>query len=315
MQDIPLMVVVGPTAVGKTSISINIAKKIDGEIVSADSMQVYKYMDIGTAKPSIEEMSGIPHYLIDVAMPDEEFNVAMFQQLASCKIAQIYSRGKIPILVGGSGLYVNSIVYPMDFTDATEDKEFRSKLQMELQEGGSISLYKKLKDIDSATANKLHPNDTKRVIRALEVYHITGKPMSQYKQDLAQTPIPYKLCMIGLNMERQKLYDNINIRVDNMLKDGLIDEVKNLLNMGYTKELISMQGLGYKEIIEYLEGRCSLNDAIYIIKRDTRRFAKRQFTWFRRDKRIHWVDIDKFGSKDELLDYLILHIKKKISSN
>ena len=315
MGNIPLIVIVGPTSIGKTDASISVASYINGEIISADSMQVYKYMDIGTAKPSIDERQGIPHYMIDVVEPDDEFNVAIFQQLAIQKIDDINNRRKKAILVGGSGLYVNSIVYPMDFTEAYEDHLYRSYLYEQLSSKGKEFLYNKLERIDPDTANRLHPNDTKRIIRALEIYHITGKTMSQFKQDFNNISPPYKpLIMIGLTMERSRLYERINKRVDTMVSNGLIDEVRSLLKMGYTKNMVSMQGLGYKEIIAYLEGDCTLDDALETLKRDTRRFAKRQYTWFKRDKRIYWINIDMFSTKSQLTDCIISYINEKLSS-
>lgn len=314
MGKIKLVAIVGPTAIGKTSISIELAKILNGEIVSADSMQIYKYMNIGTAKPTIEERQGIPHHMMDIVEPDEDFNAAMYQQGAKEAIEHIYTNGKLPILVGGSGLYVNSIVYPLDFTTATEDHELRAKLYKTVEEKGNHYLHQKLSKIDPTTGKKVHPNDVKRIVRAMEIYYLTGKPMSEHKQNLQKAYIPYDLTMIGLYMDRSRLYERINARVDNMLELGLIDEVKSLRNMGYKRNLISMQGLGYKEIIAYLEDESSLEDAIGILKRDTRRFAKRQYTWFKKDKRIHWVNIENFDSEDELYDYFKNYILSKIPS-
>ncbi len=310
-----LVTIVGPTAIGKTRISIILAKILNGEIISADSMQVYKHMDIGTAKPSQKERQGIPHYLMDIIDPDEDFNVAIYQQLAKQAINCIIKKNKLPILVGGSGLYINSLVYPLDFTDATEDEELRERLYREVEKKGNNYLHQKLVEIDPATGEKVHPNDVKRVVRAIEIYHLTGKPMSQYKQDLQNTDIPYDLAMIGLTMNRSRLYERINLRVDHMIEDGLVEEVRTLLNKGYNRELISMQGLGYKEIISYLEGECTLEEAIEIIKRDTRRFAKRQLTWFRKDRRIYWINIEDFPDEVALTEHIVHHIVEKLSLN
>lgn len=303
-----LVVVVGPTAIGKTDLGIKLAQKLNGEIVSADSMQIYKYMDIGTAKPHMEERQGIPHHMMDIIEPDESFNVALYQEGAKTAIEHIYDLEKLPILVGGSGLYINSIVYPLDFTDATEDLELRDTLYRLVEERGNTYLHEELSKVDPDTASRVHPNDVKRVVRALEIYRLTGKPMSKYRQNFKETEIPYNVVMIGLHMARARLYERINLRVDHMIDTGLIDEVKSLLDMGYTRDLISMQGLGYKEIVAYLEGDYTLDEAVDILKRDTRRFAKRQFTWFKKDSRIQWLDIENFQSIDELSGHIVQNI-------
>lgn len=312
MDKINLVAIVGPTAIGKTNLAIQLAKELKGEIVSADSMQIYKYMDIGTAKPTMEERQGIPHYMMDIIEPDESFNAALYQQGAKEAIREIYINENLPILVGGSGLYVNSIVYPLDFTNATEDHELRDSLYKLVEEKGNYYLHQKLSEIDPATSKKVHPNDIKRIVRAMEIYHLTGKPMSEHKQNLRRADLPYNLTMIGLNMDRSRLYDKINARVDNMISLGLIDEVRSLQNMGYTKDLISMQGLGYKEIIAYLDGDYTLEEAIDILKRDTRRFAKRQFTWFKKDRRIHWINIEDFDGEYDLSEYIMKIIFKNL---
>jgi len=312
MSKIPLVIILGPTAVGKTAISIEIAKRLNGEIISADSMQIYKYMDIGTAKPSIEEREGVPHHLLDVVYPDEPFNVSLYKDLATKTIKEIYSRGKLPIVAGGTGLYINSLIYPLDFTDAHEDKEYREKLEKEAEEKGKDWLYNKLKLVDPETAKRLHPNDVRRIIRALEVYHITGKPMSEYYGRDLRKNHQYSIVLIGLTMERNKLYDRINKRVDIMVENGLVDEVKWLMEKGYDRNLNSMQGLGYKEIIQYLLGRRTLEEAIYILKRDTRRFAKRQLTWFRRLTHVNWLEVDTFEDKEELIKHICDWIMDKL---
>lgn len=310
---IPLVVIIGPTAVGKTSLSVKVAKRINGEIISADSMQIYKGMDIGTAKIKEEEMENIPHYLINIVSPDEEFTVSDFQTKAKHYINAIYNKGKVPMLVGGTGLYINSIVYDLRFTGAEADKEYRNKLIREAEIYGNEYLYNKLKEIDLESAERIHPNNLNRIIRALEVFKQTGKPMSYFYKNFREENKDYNLIYIGLNTERSLLYKNINKRVDIMIKEGLIDEVKHLLQNGYNKNLTSMQGLGYKEIIEYLEGDISLDEAIDKLKRDTRRFAKRQLTWFRRDNRIHWLNLDKFSSNEEIFTYVINYINSKIN--
>lgn len=307
-----LIVLVGPTAVGKTDISIQLAKKIKGEVISADSMQVYKYMDIGTAKITEDEMENIPHYLINVVYPDEEFTVADFKKAACNYIKRINDEGNIPMLVGGTGLYINSIVYELKFTQVKPNEELRRKYDSIIDKHGSEYLYEELMRVDPISAKRINVNDTKRIIRALEVLHETGKPMSYYNKNFRKEVDKYNLVMIGLTMDRGKLYSRINQRVDIMLDEGLIDEVKMLMDMGYTKELTSMQAIGYKEIISYLEGEMSLDKTIEVLKRNTRRFAKRQLTWFRRDDRIKWVDIDNFASTDAISEYLANYVFKSL---
>jgi len=306
-----LIVLVGPTAVGKTDTAIALAEILNGEVLSADSMQIYKYMDIGTAKPTVEEMKGIPHHMIDIVEPDEEYSVAQFQQLARKVIQEIFERGKIPIVAGGTGLYVNSLIYPMDFTEAGEDMNFRKKMNALALEKGNEYLYRKLREIDEKTATRLHPNDIRRIIRALEIYHLTGKPMSYYRQDLEKTDKPYNTIMIGLTMERSGLYDRINRRVDIMIERGLVKEVEGLLKRGYSKDLTSMQGLGYKEIIAYLEGKRTLLESKEILKRNTRRFAKRQYTWFKRIENVYWVDRGIFDTVEEMANHLVKYIESQ----
>ena len=308
----PLVVILGPTAVGKTDISIEIAKKVNGEIISADSMQIYKHMNIGTAKPKIEEMQNIKHYLIDEIEPDEEFNVAIFQKKALKYIDDIFKNNKIPIVVGGTGLYINSLVYPLDFTDGITNWDYRNKLNAIAEDKGNEHLHNLLNKIDPDSALSIHPNNRKRVIRALEVYEETGKTMSYFKNRPQNKDNPFNLLMIGLNMERQLLYERINKRVDLMMEEGLIQEVKNILHMGYNKDLISMYGLGYKEVINYLEGKYTLEEAIYILKRDTRKKTKKQLTWFRRDDRIHWFHVDQYTSRNAIIKDLLKDIQDVI---
>ena len=285
-----LLVLVGPTAVGKTKLSIEIAKAFSCEIISGDSMQVYRGMDIGTAKIQSSEMEGIPHHLIDVLNPDEPFSVAQFQDSCRQLIPEIGERGKLPFIVGGTGLYVESVCYEYQFTDTGADEGFRSQMQNIADGEGNEALHARLAAVDPQSAERLHPNDVRRVIRALEIYHMSGMTLSsQLESQNKQSP--YNLCIIGLTMDRQMLYNRIEQRIDEMMDAGLVDEVRSLLGRGFTRNLISMQGLGYKEILEHLEDGVPLEDAVTKLKRDTRRFAKRQLSWFRHMKDISWVDV------------------------
>ncbi|GAA0378815.1 tRNA (adenosine(37)-N6)-dimethylallyltransferase MiaA [Paenibacillus motobuensis] len=285
-----LLVLIGPTAVGKTKLSIEIAKAFSCEIISGDSMQVYRGMDIGTAKIQSSEMEGIPHHLIDVLNPDEPFSVAQFQDSCRQLIPEIGERGKLPFIVGGTGLYVESVCYEYQFTDIGADEGFRSQMQNIADEEGNEALHARLAAVDPQSAERLHPNDVRRVIRALEIYHMSGTTLSsQLESQNKQSP--YNLCIIGLTMDRQMLYNRIEQRIDEMMDAGLVDEVRSLLGRGFTRNLISMQGLGYKEILEHLEDGVPLEDAVTKLKRDTRRFAKRQLSWFRHMKDISWVDV------------------------
>lgn len=315
MRKISLLVITGPTASGKTDLAIQAASHLNGEIISADSMQIYRYMNIGTAKPTIEEQQGIPHHMIDIVDPDEEYNAALFQKQANDCIRDVANKGKLPILAGGTGLYINSIIYPMNFTDAVNDPDYRKQLQKILIQYGVSYLHHMLEEVDPDTAGRLHPNDTRRVMRALEVYHLSGKPMKDYQQNYKEMEPPYNLLLYGLTMDRQQLYQRINQRVDKMVKLGLIQEVEGLLNRGYTKKLVSMQGLGYKEVISYLEGLSTLEETLDILKRDTRRFAKRQLTWFRKEGRVHWLNFDEFDHSKTMDEWMILDVEKKLLSN
>ncbi|MBO0523881.1 tRNA (adenosine(37)-N6)-dimethylallyltransferase MiaA [Clostridium botulinum] len=310
---IDLLILAGPTAVGKTDISIKLAKKLNGEIISADSMQIYKYMDIGSAKITKEEMKGIPHHLIDVVAPHEEFNVSSFKTLAEKCIKDIWSRGKLPIIAGGTGLYINSLIYNYDFTDADRDEDYREYLIRLSEDKGKKYVHSLLKDIDGKSYEKLYPNDLKRVVRALEVYKITGKSISEYTKENEKKlyNIPYNINYFVLNMNREVLYERINKRVDIMMDKGLIEEVKKLESMGYTPDMQSMKGIGYKEILFYLKGDISLDEAIYLIKKGSRNYAKRQLTWFRKDKRSIWIDKDKYRSEEEIADKIIKMVKYK----
>ncbi len=305
-----VIIILGPTASGKTSLSIELAKKANGEIISADSMQIYKYMDIGTAKPDEEEQSGIKHYLIDEVNPDEEFSVARFKELALSYIKEIQDRGKLPIIAGGTGLYINSLIYNINFSETISDWELREKLKQEAEEKGNQFLHERLSDVDPAAASKIHVNDLKRIIRALEVYEYTKKPISYHQEVSKSVPPEYNFIIIGLTMDRERLYDRINKRVDLMLEKGLIEEVKKLVSLGYDKNTIAMQGLGYKEILQYIRGEKLLDEVIYILQRDTRHYAKRQMTWFQRIPGVHWVNVDCMDQQEILKnvsDYIATH--------
>lgn len=290
----PLIILTGPTAAGKSALSVLLAKAINGEIISADSMQVYKHMDIGSAKITHEEMEGVQHYLIDILEPDEEFHVVRFQALAKEAIQSIYAKGKIPILAGGTGFYIQSVLYDIDFTESEEDKAFRRQLEKTAEEEGNEVLFERLRRIDPRSCESLHANNVKRVIRAIEFYEKTGKPISEHNEEQRSKSSPYRSAYFVLTDERAALYERIDRRVDKMLAEGLVEEVRQLKDMGCTQGMVSMQGLGYKEILEYLNGDCTLEDAVYRIKRDTRHFAKRQLTWFRREQDVIWVSRQDF---------------------
>lgn len=311
MKKIPLVILTGPTAVGKTNLSIQLAKKMNMEIISADSMQIYKYMDVGSAKVTEDEMNGVKHYLIDEVTPDYSFSVSEFQERANDYINQIVKKGKLPIVTGGTGLYLNSLIYNMDFAKSDADNELREMLRVELEENGIDYMYEKLKSLDEEAANRIHKNNTKRVIRAIEVC-MSGKKMSDFSNDLKLNE-KYEPIIIVLNRDREHLYRRINKRVDIMISQGLEDEVKTLLNMGYSSDLVSMQGIGYKEIIKYLNNEYTYEEAIEIIKRDSRRYAKRQLTWFRRYENAKWFDLDNYNDEKILLDDVISYIEKKVN--
>ena len=310
----PLIILTGPTAVGKTKASIGLAKAIGGEIISADSMQVYRHMDIGSAKITKEEMANVPHYLIDVLEPEEEFHVVRFQQMAKAAMADIYSRGKIPIIVGGTGFYIQALLYDIDFTENEGDSVYREKLEALAKEKGAAYLHGQLAMVDPKSAEEIHANNIKRVIRALEFYHQTGQKISEHNERERQKESPYQFCYFVLNDRRECLYERIDQRVDQMIRNGLVQEVQTLKERGCTKQMVSMQGLGYKEIFSYLEGDCSLEEAVYIIKRDTRHFAKRQLTWFKRERDVIWVQKDELNYDDKkLLQSLLESIKERMN--
>jgi len=295
----PLIVIVGPTAVGKSDLAFDLALKINGEIVSADSMQIYKLMDIGTAKPEVSKRNIVRHYMIDIVYPDEEYSVALYKQDAEKAIEKIYSKNKIPIVVGGTGLYINSIINKVNYSESGPDKNFREQLDNLSNEKGIEYLHNMLYKIDPVSAKKISVNDKKRIIRALEVYYRTGKPISYYQQLSNNQPnTKYNTLIFGLTMNRTILYDRIERRVDIMINKGLVEEVRSLLSMGYDERLNSMQAIGYRQILGYLRGKLGLNEAINLIKRDTRRYAKRQLTWFRNNDRVEWFDLDKIDEED-----------------
>lgn len=300
----PLLILTGPTAVGKTALSIALAREVQGEIISADSMQVYRYMDIGSAKIRKEEMCGVPHYLIDCLNPEEEFNIYVFQQMAKKAMAQIYANGHVPIVVGGTGFYIQSLIYDILFEEE-EDDGIRQKYEQLLTEKGEKYLHDLLEKVDTVSAEKIHFHNNKRVIRALEFYEKNHYPISEHNEMQQHRESPYEFRYFVLNDDREKLYQKIELRVDEMVQNGLIDEVKHLKEMGYHRGMVSMQGLGYKEILDYLDDKITLEEAIYRIKRDTRHFAKRQLTWFRRERDVIWVDKSEIGSDTEaLLSYM-----------
>lgn len=306
MKKKPLIILTGPTAVGKTKASIGLAKAVDGEIISADSMQVYRHMDIGSAKIKPKEMEGIPHHLIDVLEPDDEFHVVKFQQLAKKAMREIWERGHIPIVTGGTGFYIQALLYDIDFDENEKEDACRKELEAYAREHGAEALHEKLALVDPASAEMIHPNNIKRVIRALEFYEQTGKRISEHNETQRQRESPYAFAYFVLTDDRAHLYERINRRVDQMIEEGLVNEVQALKDKGYTKQLVSMQGLGYKEILDYLDGNCTLEEAIYTIKRDTRHFAKRQLTWFKRERDVIWINKQSFGyDAEQILDEML----------
>ena len=301
----PLIILTGPTASGKTALSVELAKRIGGEIISADSMQVYRYMDVGSAKVTVEEMDGVPHHLIDVLDPQDSFNVVTFQEMAKEAMKKIYANGHIPIVAGGTGFYIQALLYDIDFTDNDGDMEYRHHLEELAKEQGAEVLHSMLKEVDPPSAEAIHANNVKRVIRALEFYKKTGQRISDHNEEERQKESPYNFAYYVLNMDRATLYDRIDLRVDKMIEAGLEEEVKQLKAMGCTRDMVSMQGLGYKEILDYLNGELSLEEAVYILKRDTRHFAKRQLTWFKREKDVTWVTQENFGfDREKILNWM-----------
>lgn len=307
----PLIILTGPTAVGKTAASIGLAKAIGGEIISADSMQVYRYMDIGSAKIMSEEMNGVCHHLIDVLEPEEEFNVAVFQKMAKEAMQGIYERRHIPIVVGGTGFYIQALLYDIDFEKGEENTDYRGELEAYAKDHGAQALHDRLREVDPKSADAIHANNVKRVIRALEYYHETGTQISEHNEAEREKESPYQFAYFVLNDVRSHLYERIDHRVDLMMEQGLLDEVTALKNRGCTREMVSMQGLGYKEILDYLDGKDTLEEAVTILKRDTRHFAKRQLTWFRRERDVRWIQKEEYGYDEEKILQAMLEILRE----
>lgn len=307
-----LIIIAGPTAVGKSAMAVKLAKRINGSIISADSMQVYKGMDIGSAKVTKEEMDGIPHYLIDVLNPSQEFSVSVFQKMAKDALEDIYSKNRVPIVCGGTGFYIQALLYDIDFTKEDSGQEYRHYLEEKVQNEGIDIVYKELEAVDPKSCENIHKNNIKRVIRALEFYHNTGKRISEHNEEERMKESPYNFCYFALNDKRDLVYDRIDRRVDKMVEEGLVEEVKRLKENGCTIDMVSMQGLGYKEILAYLDGDISLEEALYIIKRDTRHFAKRQLTWFNREKEVVFINRSDFENDEErMLDFMLSELKNK----
>lgn len=307
----PLLVIVGPTAVGKTAFCIELARRVPAEVVTADSMQVYRGMDIGTAKPSVEERHGVPHHGIDLVEPDEECNVADYRRYALKTIGDIHARGKLPILSGGTGLYVRAVVDEFLFPERGADWEFRRRLEEDAKRLGRAAIHERLRQVDPETAARLHPNDLRRVVRALEVYERTGRPLSEHLRQARGKGSPFDLLMFGLIRPRHKLYERINERVLDQIRAGLVEEVAALMQRGLDEDDVSMKGLGYKEIIAYLKGKTTLDEAIRILQRNTRRYARRQLTWFRADKRVHWLDLSTFPSLSDAVEYVVDAVRQR----
>ncbi len=317
MQQKPMIILTGPTAVGKSALSVKLAKKINGAVISADSMQVYRHMDIGSAKITPGEMQGVTHYMIDELEPDEEFHVVRFVTMAKEYLKEIYADGKIPIIAGGTGFYIQALLYDIDFTEQQCDETYRRQLEDLAREHGAEYLHGILREVDPASAEAIHANNIKRVIRALEFYHLSGKKISEHNETERQKQSPYNFAYFVLTDERAKLYERIDRRVDAMIEAGLVEEVKKLKSIGCSREMVSMQGLGYKEILAYLDGGCTLEEAVYIIKRETRHFAKRQLTWFKRERDVIWLDKQAFGYDDAaiLKDMISILEEKEIISH
>lgn len=308
----PLIILTGPTAVGKTALSIELAKVLKGEIISADSMQVYRHMDVGSAKVTKEEMDGVPHHLIDVLEPSEEFNVTRFQSMAKEAMKGIYERGHVPIVVGGTGFYIQALIYDIDFKDNDDSTVIRAELEQIGAEQGAEKLHEMLSEIDPESAEAIHANNMKRVIRAIEYYRMTGQKISEHNKEEHEKESPYDCFYYVLTCDRARLYERIDQRVDLMFEQGLVEEVKHLKEMGCHRGMVSMQGLGYKEILDYLDGICTLEEAEYILKRDTRHFAKRQLTWFRRERDVRWLKLEEYQfDRSKILDKIIREVRKE----
>jgi tRNA dimethylallyltransferase len=296
-----VIVICGPTGIGKTSVGIRLAEKLGGEIISADSMQIYRYMDIGTAKPTADEQSRVLHHMVDIVDPDEDFDAVRFAQMAREKVMQLHQKGVLPVVVGGTGLYIKALLQGL-FQSHPVDPKIRERLSQEAAENGSNRLHDRLKEVDPDTADRLHPNDAYRIVRALETIESTGRPISEHHQDHGFADEPFHALKIGLQIDREKLYDRIDQRVDLMIEAGLLDEVKKLLGMGYTADLKSMQSIGYRHMAAFIEGSLPWDECVRTLKRDTRRFAKRQFTWFGGDKQIQWYEPDQLNKMIRLAE-------------
>lgn len=308
----PLIILAGPTAVGKTAASIRLAKAIGAEIISADSMQVYRHMDIGSAKIRQEEMEGVPHYLIDVLEPEEEFNVVRFQQMAKAAAEEIYAKGKIPLVAGGTGFYIQALLYDIDFTENDGDTSYRRSLEKTSEKKGGEYLHAMLREADPKAAEEIHPHNIKRMIRALEFHHQTGGKISEHNEAEREKSSPYDFAYFVLTDERSRLYERIDRRVDKMMEEGLLEEVRYLKERGVKRGSTAMQGLGYKELYAYLDGECTLEEAVCIIKRDTRHFAKRQLTWFKRERDVIWADKSVIGQSDDaVVDFMRKELKNR----
>ncbi len=306
----PLIILTGPTAVGKSRAAVDLAQRLDGEIVSADSMQVYRHMDIGSAKVTKEEMRGIPHHLIDILEPTRDFNVVCFQKLAKNAIDGIYERGHLPIVAGGTGFYIQALLRDIDFNEEASDTQLRKRLEAFADEKGCAALHEMLSRIDPDSALAIHPNNKKRVIRAIEYYELTGEKISDHNKAQREKTSPYDFSYFVLSCERELLYERIDKRVDDMMEKGLLEEVQKLKDMGCHRGMVSMQGLGYKEILDHLDGICGLDEAVNAIKRDTRHFAKRQLTWFKREPDVTWLNWEDFGFDEEKLVSNIIQRRK-----
>ncbi|MDD3168587.1 MAG: tRNA (adenosine(37)-N6)-dimethylallyltransferase MiaA [Eubacteriales bacterium] len=305
-----VLFVAGPTAVGKTKYAIEIARAFQGEIISADSMQIYRYMDIGSAKPSKEELTQAKHHLVDEIDPREEFSVAEYQILAKKYIDQIFQEGKIPVVAGGTGLYLNSLLYEMDFSIMPKQADFRKQLEQDAEQHGSRHVHDRLKSLDPAAAERIHPNNLKKVIRAIEVAETTGERMREFRESFIPTK-EYACVLIGLTRDREELYRRIDQRVDQLVKAGLVQEIESLLKMGLTENSISMKGIGYKEIIAHLHGEYDLNEAVRLVKRNTRHYAKRQLTWLRRYADMSWFNLSEYPTEENALSAIIDRIRSK----
>ncbi len=307
----PLVIIAGPTATGKTKVSIELAKRINGAVISADSMQVYKGMDIGSAKITKEEMDGIDHYLIDELTPSDDFNVKIFKDMAEASLKKIYEKNQIPMIVGGTGFYIQALLYGVEFPDEESDSLYRAELTGLYEEKGADYLHEMLRKVDPAAADEINKNNVKRVIRALEFFHDNNAPISEHNRIMRERDAIYNNAFFVLTDNRDKLYERIDKRVDKMLEDGLVDEVKALKEQGYVRTDVAMQGLGYKEILDYLDGKLTLEEAVYIIKRDTRHFAKRQITWFKREKDVIWIDRSEYKDVNAIVDKMVDIIKER----